>query len=366
MKGIRQLQTALATWFQAVRRSLPWRDVPTPYRVWVSEVMLQQTQVQTVIPYFERFMEAFPNVGALAGASDDEVMQRWAGLGYYRRARMLHAAAKALTADGREELPRTVVELQALPGIGRYSAGAIASIAYGVPAPVLDGNVARVLARMLALELEADGTEGLRVLWAEAARLVPHDDPSTHNQALMELGALVCTPTNPKCELCPWTVWCAARAAGAMEAYPKKRPKRAPLAVRAVAGLVTRGAGDSAVLLARRPTGGLLGGLWELPGIELGEADEAPEGAPGLALVGAFRARLGMAVEVGAQLATVTHQFTHRTLTLELFRAHRLKREVPALAWYTDWRWVARERAAEDVPLSTLAKKVLAASRGGA
>lgn len=360
MKAIRQLQTALATWFQAVRRSLPWRDVPTPYRVWVSEVMLQQTQVQTVIPYFERFMEAFPTIGTLADASDDEVMQRWAGLGYYRRARMLHAAAKTLAAEGREELPRSVAGLQALPGIGRYSAGAIASIAYGIPAPVLDGNVARVLARMLALELEADGTEGLRVLWAEATALVPKEDPSTHNQALMELGALVCTPTNPKCELCPWHAWCAARAAGAMEAYPKKRPKRAPLAVRAVSGLVTRGAGDGAVLLARRPAGGLLGGLWEVPGIELGDADEAPEGA----LEGAFRARLGMAVEAGAHLATVTHQFTHRTLTLELFRAHRLKREVPALAWYTDWRWVARERADEDVPLSTLAKKVLAASRG--
>jgi A/G-specific adenine glycosylase len=215
---------------------------------------------------------------------------------------------------------------------------------------------------MLALELEADGTEGQRLLWGEATALVPADDPSTHNQALMELGALVCTPTNPKCELCPWTGWCEARAAGTMEAYPRKRPKRAPRAVRAVAGLVTRGAGQSAVLLARRPAGGLLGGLWELPGIELGEDDETPAGT----LEGAFRARLGMAVETGAHLATVTHQFTHRTLTLELFRAHSVKREVPVLAWYTDWRWVPRERADDDVPLSTLAKKVLAASRGGA
>ena len=178
------LRSKLSEWYHSRRRELPWREDPTPYRVWVSEIMLQQTQVATVIPYFERFIAAFPSIEALAEATDDEVTAQWAGLGYYRRCRHLHQAAKVVheTLDGL--LPREVEQLMALPGIGRYTAGAIASIAFGVVAPVLDGNVARVLSRLIALDLEVDGGAGKRALWGTADILVDPHDPSSHNQAM--------------------------------------------------------------------------------------------------------------------------------------------------------------------------------------
>ena len=182
-----RLRSQLSTWYHARRRKLPWREQPTPYRVWVSEIMLQQTQVQTVIPYFERFLEAFPDVHTLAQATEEAVLTRWAGLGYYRRGRQLHAAAKRLVEAHDGVLPQDVDTLLTLPGVGRYTAGAIASIAYGTPAPVLDGNVARVISRLLALELEVDRSPGQRALWAAADQLLCHGDPGAHNLSLIHI-----------------------------------------------------------------------------------------------------------------------------------------------------------------------------------
>ncbi|MCB9732871.1 MAG: A/G-specific adenine glycosylase [Deltaproteobacteria bacterium] len=353
------LRDGLRGWYLARRRRLPWRDEPTPYRVWLSEIMLQQTQVATVIPYFERFVATFPTVEALAAAPEEDVLALWAGLGYYRRCRALHEAAKAIVRDHGGALPASLDALLALPGVGRYTAGAIASIAFGLRAPLVDGNVARVLARLTALEPTQESAAGQKALWALADALVDPVDPSTHNQALMELGALVCSPRSPDCGACPWHDGCRARATGDPESYPRRAPKRAPTAMSAVGGLATRD--DGAMLLARRPDGGLLGGLWELPGGEHARGDGSRKDA----VERWFAERLGLAVDVRSHVASVTHVFTHRRLALEIYAVDGADRLAPRPTWYTEARWVTAGEVAA-LPLSRLTEKVLAAVEGRA
>ena len=360
----RDLADALRGWYFTHRRRLPWREDPTPYRVWVSEIMLQQTQVATVIPYFERFLEAFPDVHALAAAAEDAVLARWSGLGYYRRARHLHAAAKEVVARFGGAIPGTVDGLLTLPGVGRYTAGAVASIAFGQRAPVLDGNVARVLARVFAVEEAADSHPGLKRLWALAEALVP-TDPSSHNQALMELGALVCSPRAPDCARCPLADRCAAHGLGRAEDFPRTDKKVVVKDVHAVAALVRRHAGSDEVLLAKRPRDVLLGGLWELPGAELA----SPRAARKKALSAALSERAGLDATIGEQVATVEHQFTHRRLSLEIFLASAPHPPGPptALAFYERLTWTSPAAADTDdsaTPLSTLTRKVFRAVRG--
>lgn len=350
---------ALRGWYFTRRRLLPWRDDPTPYRVWVSEIMLQQTQVVTVLPYFERFMTAFPTVEALAGAPEEAVMAQWAGLGYYRRARNLHLAAKRVV-EGGGVFPNTVAGLLDLPGIGRYTAGAIASIAFGIKAPLLDGNVARVLSRVFLMSDPIDGSRGQKTLWSLAEALVPGDDPSSHNQALMELGALVCSPRSPACGECPLADRCRALATGRQAELPVKARKAAPQPVAAVSGLWRDG---GRALFAQRPDG-LLGGLWELPGTELDgpvpSDDLSAELGP--ALEAAFVGRVGVPVVARRLIATVEHQFTHRTLTLSVVEVAagaepsavpERTGHYPRLAW--------RPLDEPGLPLSTLTRKVIAA-----
>ena len=348
----RDLRARLHTWYGVHKRTLPWRQSPSPYRVWVSEVMLQQTQVATVIPYFERFMARFPSVRDLAMAREDEVLSLWAGLGYYRRCRHLHKAAKEVVEHHGGEIPDTLSALRALSGVGRYTAGAIASIAHGVPASVLDGNVARVLSRLVALEELSDSSAGQRTLWQLADALLCDQDPSTHNQAMMELGALVCSPKQPECEVCPLAPLCAAHAAGSEEAYPKKRPKKSAKQVFAVAGLATDSKGR--LLMARRPEDGLLGGLWELPGGEIAADDTRPAG-----LRKWFKERVNMRATIGARVASVAHVFTHRRLTLDVYRVLETQGS-PDARWYSEARWVAPEQMGS-LPLSRLTRKVLEA-----
>ncbi|MGB0590072.1 MAG: A/G-specific adenine glycosylase [Myxococcota bacterium] len=344
------LRERLHAWYHARRRALPWREDPTPYRVWISEIMLQQTQVATVIPYFERFIARFPDVEALAGASEQTVLGHWAGLGYYRRCRHLHAAAKQIVELHGGELPRDVETLLSLSGIGRYTAGAIASIAYGVPASVLDGNVARVISRLIALELESNSSAGTRALWDAADALLCPEAPSDHNQAMMELGALICSPKQPKCTDCPVYESCAAFATDSATDYPKKRPRRKPTKVFAVAAMTTDAAGR--ILMGRRPDDGLLGGLWELPGGEIAPDDTRPAGVRRW-----LAERTGLQGDVGPRLASVQHIFTHRRLTLEVYRVATHTAELKA-QWYTETRWVDREGLAS-LPLSRLTQKVL-------
>jgi A/G-specific adenine glycosylase len=352
MLVVQTVRELLRQWYHSRRRALPWREEPSPYRVWVSEVMLQQTQVATVIPYFERFVAALPTVAALAAAPEEQVLGLWAGLGYYGRARNLQAAAAQVLARFGGALPRDVEALQSLPGIGRYTAGAIASVAFGVATPVVDGNVARVLSRLMAQETPVDVASGQQRLWASAASLLDPSDPSAHNQALMELGALVCTPRQPDCHACPLRLDCLACEAGDPERYPLKKPKRAPQLARAVSGLARNPRGQ--VLVARRPARALLGGLWELPGGEV-----AAGASRRATLAAAWRERLGVSVAVGAHRACVEHIFTHRRLTLDVFEVTGGELAAPS-AWYTDARWCSLD-ALWELPLSRLSEKVFEA-----
>jgi len=347
--GTGAIRRALLAWYRRERRDLPWRRTRDPWAIWVSETMLQQTRVETVIPYYERFLARFPTVQALADADADELMSSWAGLGYYSRARNLKAAASQVVREHGGRVPDDVEALRALPGVGRYTAGALASIAFDRPAPIVDGNVARVLARLLALELDVQSPAGRRRLWEEAEALAHGPAPGELNQALMELGALVCTPRTPRCTRCPLRKHCRGLAAGRAEQLPVKAPKAEPKRVEAVAALLARGA---RVLAVRRPPSGLLGGLWELPGGEL-TAGEPP--AAGLAR--ALRERVGLAPLRAKTLGEVTHGFTHRTLRLHVYRAEaaagRVRRHDADAH-----RWLALDAFAT-LPLSAVAKKAL-------
>jgi A/G-specific adenine glycosylase len=320
----------------------------------VSEIMLQQTRVETVTPYFDRFVARWPTPLALAEASADEVLSAWSGLGYYRRARLLHAGAKAIAARGRgNEIPRSREGLLALPGIGRYTAGAIASIAFGEAVGLVDGNVARVFARLFALEDDMKGA-GMRRAERIAEALVPADRPGDFNQALMELGATVCTPQKPRCEVCPLALRCRARAEGRVLELPVLAPKAAPKPARLQA-IVVRSGGR--VLLGRRPEGGLFGGLWEPP-----------------ARAGTTRARgellRGLGVDPASveRRGTVTHVLSHRRLTIDVHAAELPRAAVlassldgyEALGFFDE----AALDQSDRIGLATLARKVLAASRG--
>jgi len=257
----RDIRKKLLSWFDREKRPMPWRDDPSPYKVWISEIMLQQTQVATVIPHFENFLERFPTLGSLAEAEEEEVLARWSGLGYYSRARNLHAAAKRIARERNGELPSEPAELAALPGVGRYTAGAIASIAFGRSAPSVDGNQARVLARLEALGGDPSRNPLKAELWAGAGRLVDCDRPGDLNQALMELGARVCKPAAPSCDSCPVAAECLAGREGRALDFPGRRPRQTAEAVKVEVGIFLRG---ERVLLSRgeRP---FLGKLWNLP-----------------------------------------------------------------------------------------------------
>ena len=250
-------QKQLLGWYRKNARDLPWRRTRDPYKIWISEIMLQQTQVQTVIPYYERWLKRFPDIKTLAKAPESEVMKHWAGLGYYRRARMLHAAAKKIG-----QIPRTAKELLELPGIGRYTAGAIASIAYGERIPVLDGNVIRILTRLTALKDDIGKPKTIEKLWKIATALVPSKNSGDFNQAMMELGATVCTPQNPACLLCPVTALCEGRKNGNPESFPFKKEKIKLEKIKTAALILHK---NGKVLLQKQSAKERWGGLWVFP-----------------------------------------------------------------------------------------------------
>ncbi len=280
----RAIAGALVRWFRRGHRDLPWRRTRDPYAVWVSEIMLQQTRVEVVVPYYERFLARFPAVDTLATAPLDEVLAQWAGLGYYRRARQLHAAAGSIVRDHAGRLPEPEDALRGLPGIGRYTAGAIRSIAFGLPAPIVDGNVARVLSRLFALAGGPGEAAWEKRLWGLATALVPAADPSAFNQGLMELGATVCTPRAPRCDACPLARFCQARGHGRPEAYP---PPKARARVERVErwALVSTRRSDGALWLCRRADDGPNAGQWEFPLV----APRAAGPPAGARILGAIR-----------------------------------------------------------------------------
>jgi A/G-specific adenine glycosylase len=252
----------LAAWYARAKRDLPWRRSRDPYRVWVSEIMLQQTQVERVKEYFARFMERFPALEDLAAAREEDVLRQWEGLGYYRRARQIHAAARRLVAEHAGRFPRSVDRLRELPGIGRYTAGAIASIAFDEPAPVVEANSRRVIARLVAHDRPLTGAAGDAPIWRIAEALVPKRHPGRFNQALMDLGAMVCTPQRPLCTRCPLERHCLARRSRRVDSIPVQAPRRQPLLLRETAIVLRR---RNSVLLERRGAGEWWEGLWDFP-----------------------------------------------------------------------------------------------------
>jgi len=266
--------TKLLAWFKDHgRHNLPWQKDKTPYKVWVSEIMLQQTQVSTVIPYFERFMTAFPTVKHLADAEEDAVLHQWTGLGYYARARNLHKTAQIIQQQFAGHFPDTVEKLSELPGIGRSTAGAIIASSMNKPAVILDGNVKRVLCRYFCIEGWPDQTATLKKLWTIAEDLTPRENCADYNQAIMDLGASLCSRTRPACELCPFNDACQAFRTGQTDRFPQKKPKK-KLPVRSTTMLVLHANEGQKILLEKRPASGIWGGLWSLPEIPSGDSPD--------------------------------------------------------------------------------------------
>ncbi len=340
----RPLHRLLLDWYDAHRREMPWRGHPDPYAVWVSEIMLQQTQVDTVRGYFTRFLSSFPTVGALAAAPQEAVLKAWEGLGYYSRARNLHQAAQQVLASG-GALPRTAAAWSALPGVGAYTAAAIASICHGEAVPVVDGNVARVFARMLAWPDDFRKPAARDRL---AAWLQPHvaasRRPGDFNQAMMDLGATLCTPRQPACDACPLHRACIARQTDRQGLFPYRPAQRArPLRITAVA-VVRDPLGRT--LFIRRPSDGLLGGLWELPSATLSDAAPAPRAA-----AQALRAQTGLALSAAVARGTVTHAFTHFKLLSHVFAARLRQAAVPPAYVFA---------TPSELPLTTASRRALA------
>jgi A/G-specific adenine glycosylase len=330
------------------RKDLPWQVRPTPYRVWVSEIMLQQTQVATVIPYFQRFMEAFPDVATLAQAEQDQVLHHWSGLGYYARARHLHAAAQQLLDRHQGRFPEVFDDVLALPGVGRSTAAAILSLACAQSHPILDGNVKRVLARYHALAGWPGQSRIQRALWALAERHTPEHDTAAYTQAIMDLGATVCTRARPRCEACPLQGTCAAHAASRETEYPSPRPKKA-MPVRSVSMLLLCNAAGE-VLLEKRPPAGIWGGLWSFP--ELTADDEPGRWCPD---------KLGVTADETGRWPVLRHSFSHFHLDITpvLARAGDAAAGVmedPELLWYNPTGTEQRGLAA---PVNALLQRLM-------
>lgn len=355
---------AVIDWFEVNgRHDLPWQTDPTPYRVWISEIMLQQTRVATVIPYFQRFMERFPDVAALAAAGIDQVLHLWTGLGYYARARNLHKAARVVVEEYGGRFPDTVEELEHLSGVGRSTAGAILALAHGRPAPILDGNVKRVLTRCFAVEGYPGNGKTRSELWALAERLLPcQSDESragsarnriaAYTQGMMDLGATLCTRTNPDCPQCPLQHRCLARRRGEVDRYPGAKPAKT-LPIRSVTMFILQDS-EGRVLLEQRPPSGIWGSLYSLPQTETNDGktrDETPTLPAGLP-------NLNLANKAPSELPPIRHGFTHFQLDITPIH-YKLAQTAAAVADSGRWLWYSIVAPAE-VGLAAPVRKLLA------
>jgi len=326
-----QLRQRLMHWYQAHHRPLPWRNTRDPYHIWVSEVMLQQTQVKTVIPYFPAFMAAFPTLADLADADLDAVLKQWEGLGYYARARNLHKAARQVMDEFGGRIPDRFAGFKALPGVGDYIAAAVMSIAFGRPRAVVDGNVKRVLARLFCLDTPVNHSSAHKRFQPLADALLDRSDPGTFNQAVMELGALICIPAAPDCTACPLVHFCRARNQSRVMEFPVKRTRKKTPCHHISTGIVTR---QGRLLITRRKPDGLLGGLWEFPGGKVKKNEPAAD-----ACVREIREETGLTVRISGFLTQVRHAYTHFKIEMDVFFCDYVSGEV-VLDGPVDYQWV--------------------------
>jgi A/G-specific adenine glycosylase len=337
-------------WYRRHKRTLPWRGHPDSYAVWVSEIMLQQTRVEAVIPYFERWMRLFPTIGALAAASEQEALNAWEGLGYYSRARNLHKAAKIVTEKYGGELPRELDELSKLPGIGRYTLGAISSIAFGMNIPALDGNIKRVYARIFDITEPVDSSAGEKLLWEIAQKYLPKNDAGDYNQALMDLGATICVPKNPRCLICPVMKLCEARAHGTQNERPVKLPKKeVPHHIHAAGVILRRGR----VLMAKRPSQGLLGGMWEFPN---GRVKQESLAGLAEALKTVYNIRLRVdrrSIQRMKLLGVVHHGYSHFSVEVHVYLCEL--ESLPPAARNLKWVWI---KDLEEYPMGKIDRQI--------
>lgn len=345
---IAAFRAALIKWYRRTRRPLPWRDGVDPYHIWVSEVMLQQTQVTTVLPYYQRFLEHFPTLEALAAAPQQVVLKCWEGLGYYARARNFHKAAQIVVEQLKGRIPDQYADFRKLPGVGDYIAAAVQSIAFDRPCAVVDGNVKRVLARLLELEAPVNDAAALKIYQQTAGRLLDAGLPGDYNQAIMELGALVCRPQQPQCKACPVRHHCGAFSSGRQQELPRRTPRKEIPRHHLAVGVVRR---EERILITRRPENGLLGGLWEFPGGKI-----HPGESPADACRRNIQETVKLQVEVGRLITRVRHAFTHFKITVEVFQCDYRSGEL-ALTGPAEARWVTRE-ALESYPFPKVNHKI--------
>lgn len=325
-------------WYGKNKRDIPWRGSENPYYIWISEIMLQQTQVETVRPYFERFIKKFPTVSKLSDADQQTVLKLWEGLGYYSRARNLHKAAKLIESEYGGNLPESFEDLLKIPGFGPYTSAAVASIAFHKPVPVIDGNVFRVFSRMTEMTLEISKPQTRKHVFENLVKIIPQKKPGDFNQAIMELGAVVCKPKNPKCIECPVAEFCSAFQNGKMEWYPvkKKMPDRPHKQI--AVGILEK---NGKVLIAKRRDNQMLGGLWEFPGgkVENGESYEE-------CLIREFSEEVDLSISILSKICEVDHAFTHFTITIHAYLCSCIDGKPKPLSG-SELKWVFPEKLSD-------------------
>jgi len=342
LKVRKNIQKRLLRWFQKNGRDLPWRKTRDPYAIWISEIMLQQTQVATVIPYYQKFMKSFSTVRRLAKADLAKVLKVWEGLGYYSRARNLHRASRIVSNDFHGKIPDQLKDLLALPGIGRYTAGAILSIAFDKPTPIVDGNVKRVLSRLFSIADPPAGGKSEARLWYLSESLIPKGEAGSFNQGLMDLGAMICTPKEPQCPVCPLRDLCTGRVSGEPERFPTKAARKKIPHIEAISAVILK---NGRVLLQQRPPKGLLGGLWEFPNWPM----EGKKDLKGY-LKHKVKTEIGLNVKSEEPIGSFQQTFSHFKLTLQVFHCRPLNRKVRG-------KWVPIQKL-HALPMSRIHRRI--------
>ncbi|NPE30396.1 A/G-specific adenine glycosylase [Methanococcoides sp. SA1] len=343
MQNVKEFKLELLNWYLNNKRDLPWRQTNDPYKIWISEAMLQQTQVKTVIPYYQRFIEKFPTVKDLADADQQKILKMWEGLGYYSRARNLHKAAKMIVEEFFSKVPYILDEIKTLPGVGDYISAAVLSIAFQFPIAVVDGNVKRVLARLYCLDEPVNDSKNKKIFKQHAEKLLNRENPGDHNQAMMELGALICTPKNPQCNICQVTDNCQSFKKEKVDQYPKRITKAKTPLYHISIGVIYK---DGKMLITKREDDGLLGGLWEFPGGKREPKETAED-----ACIREIKEETGLTVTIEKYLTKVKHAYTHFRISIDVFICNYISGDI-FLNGPVDFRWITKDEIS-DYPFPT-------------